>query len=211
MSALPLALIMQLAANPDCTVPGMVKEFWAAVVRKESHYDPLALHDDTASRSYYPNTAEASEALATRLMGQGHSVGIGLSQLTASSPAQFERKFGIKTRAALDPCRNMRVGARFYVAAALSIYNSGTTTKGQTYAADVMADVRAVEAAPEPKQQVDPNDPQPPSWDMEAVADWRRRHLPTPEDAVEAPPWRARSSAEDPPAIAQPITKKETE
>ena len=192
MTALTVALIAQLAATPACSVPGMVATFWPSVVRKESHYDPLALHDDTVSRSYYPETAEASEALATRLMLAGHSIGVGLSQLTATSPALFQHKFGISIREALDPCLNMKVGARFYVAGALSIYNSGNATSGLAYAAAVMADSHAVDAAPAPpRQAADQNDPPPPSWDMEAVADWRRRHAPTPEDAALARRRRA--------------------
>jgi hypothetical protein len=143
MSALSLALIIQLAATPACTVPGMVDAFWPAVVRTESHYDPLALHDDTASRSYFPDTAEASEGLALKLMGQGHSIGVGLSQLTASSPAEFQNKFGITVRGALEPCRNMQTGARFYVSRSLAIYNAGSpsSAKGAEYASRVMAAV----------------------------------------------------------------------
>jgi type IV secretion system protein VirB1 len=145
MSALSLALIAQLAATPACTVPGMVPDFWQAVVHRESNYDPLALHDDTASRSYYPDTADAAEALATKLMAQGHSVGVGLSQLTASDPAAFQTKFGINLRDALDACRNMATGARFYVSRSLAIYNAGSpsSAKGIGYASRVMSSVGA--------------------------------------------------------------------
>lgn len=141
MSAVSLALVLQLSANPACTVPGMVPEFWPAVVRQESHYDPLALHDDTANRSYYPDNVEVAEAIATRLMAQGHSVGVGLSQLTATSPAVFLSRFGLTVRDALDACRNMQTGARFYVQGALSIYNTGTATKGAGYAQGIMTSV----------------------------------------------------------------------
>ena len=137
MPALTWAFIAHLAAQPSCTVPGMVPEFWPAVVQGESSYDPLALHDDTASRAYYPDDAEAAEALATRLMSAGHSVGVGLSQLTASSPQEFSNKFGLTVREALDPCQNMHVGARFYVDRALRIYNTGSPAKGAAYAARV--------------------------------------------------------------------------
>ena len=84
MTALSIAFVMQLAAKPACTVPGMVKEFWPAVVRKESHDDPLALRDDAESHFYYPKNVEAPKELAPRLMLAGHSVGVGLSQLTAA-------------------------------------------------------------------------------------------------------------------------------
>ena len=137
MSALTWAVIAHLAAQPACSVPGMVPNFWPAVVQGESSYDPLALHDDTASRAYYPDNLDMAEALATRLMTAGHSVGVGLSQLTASSSQEFENKFGLTIRDALDPCRNMQVGARFYVDRALRIYNTGSPTKGAAYAARV--------------------------------------------------------------------------
>jgi hypothetical protein len=150
MAALSLVLILQLASQPACTVPGMVPEFWPAVVRAESHYDPLALHDDTADRPYYPATAEQSETIATQLMAQGHSVGVGLSQLTARSPQELYNKFGITIRDALDSCKNMQTGARFFVSGALSIYNTGDPTKGMRYAQQVMGGVGVNAAKPEP-------------------------------------------------------------
>jgi type IV secretion system protein VirB1 len=153
MSALSLALIAQLAATPACTVPGMVPEFWPNVIKAESHYDPNAIGDDTAARSYYPDTADTAEALALKLMAQGHSVGVGLSQLTARSPEEFSAKFGLTIREALEDCRNMQAGARFYVTGALSIYNTGHPTKGIGYAKRIMASVgtaavRSVPLAP---------------------------------------------------------------
>lgn len=150
MSALSLALVLQLSANPVCTVPGMVPEFWPGVVKVESHYDPLALHDDTENRSYYPDNVDAAEAIARRLMAQGHPVGVGLSQLTATSSTEFFNRFGLTIRNALDACRNMQTGARFYVRGALSVYNTGTTTKGAGYAERIMATVgiAAVPGAP---------------------------------------------------------------
>ena len=157
MAALTWAFIAHLAAQPACTVPGMVPEFWPAVVQGESSYDPLALHDDTASRAYYPDSAEASEAIATRLMTAGHSVGVGLSQLTASSPQEFLSKFGLTIREALDPCRNMQAGTRFYVDRALRIYNTGSPTKGAAYAARVAAALQpGAKAVPQSGSKVIP-------------------------------------------------------
>ncbi|MFL5252509.1 MAG: transglycosylase SLT domain-containing protein [Rhodopila sp.] len=149
MTALSWAMILQLASAPACSAPGMVPQFWPAVVRKESSYNPYALHDDTASRSYYPDTAAAAESIARQLMAQGHSVGVGLSQLTAQSEPQFERKFGLTLHDALEPCANMRVGARFFVSAALSIYNSGHPTAALNYAASITGSIRpGVDPAP---------------------------------------------------------------
>ncbi len=140
MSALSWATVLHLSAMPACSVPGMVPEFWPSVVRVESHYDPLALHDDTASRSYYPDTSAETEATARRLMAAGHSIGVGLSQLTAGSEARFFEKFGLSIRQALDPCTNMQAGARHFVNGALQRYNTGKTDSpaGQAYALRVI-------------------------------------------------------------------------
>jgi hypothetical protein len=149
MTALTWATIMHLASQSACSVPGMVPAFWPAVVRRESSYSPYALHDDTAGRAYYPDTAAAAERIARQLLAQGHSVGVGLSQLTARSEPQFLQKFGLTIHDALDPCANMHAGARFFVSAALSIYNSGSPTAALNYAASITASIRpGVDPAP---------------------------------------------------------------
>src|SRR4051812_9455714 len=136
MSAVSLAMILQLAASSACSVPGMVPEFWPLVVKAESRRDPLALHDDDTNTAYFPPTAEAADAIAIRLMSQGHSVGVGLSQLTARNQQHLHDKFGITVRQALDACTNMHIGARHFVIGALSMYNSGspTSSAGTAYA-----------------------------------------------------------------------------
>lgn len=142
MAVLPLALVMQMTATPACSFPGMVPQFWPHVLNVESRYgggySQFALHDDDANQSYYPDTQDAAEALARRLMAQGHSVGVGLSQLTARSEGQFFTKFHLTVRQALDDaCTNLRAGARFFVERALSIYNSGSPTGAPRYAVSI--------------------------------------------------------------------------
>jgi len=122
------ALAALIAANPACTVPGMVPDFWPRVVRAESHYVPTALHDDTVGLSYYPDTAAEAEAIATRLMAAGHSVGVGLSQLTARSEQQFYDKFHLTIRHALETCANMKAGAQHFVNGAIAAYHTGKFT-----------------------------------------------------------------------------------
>lgn len=152
MSALSLALIMQLSTNPACTVSGMVPEFWtlwAEVARRESSLDPLALHDDTENKPYHPSSIDEAEAIATQLMEKGHSVGVGLSQLTAKNPTKFFDKFKITIHTALDACSNMRVGARWYVTGALSVFNSGSLTKSIDYAQGIMESTGATIIKPD--------------------------------------------------------------
>jgi hypothetical protein len=173
----------------------MVPSFWPKVVLTESHYDPLALHDDSVNkpvgRSYYPPTMDEAERIATGLMSQGHSVGVGLSQLTAKSPAEFLSRFGLTIREALEPCRNMRVGAKWYVTGALSTYNTGSPTRGVAYAQAVMTTEMTVETkmtdgsivvtpVPLPPPIVitpgarDAKQP-PPAWDVWANEAYRRQ------------------------------------
>lgn len=144
-----------------CTVSGMVPEFWPRVVKIESRYDPNAIHDDTANISHYPDSAPEAEALVRRLLAEGHSVGVGLSQLTANSEAGFVHKFGLSIHDALQPCLNMRAGASFYVTSALSIYNSGSPTRGMDYAMKVQGvTVATGDAAPTLISCAEP------SWDV---------------------------------------------
>jgi hypothetical protein len=110
----------------------------------------------------------------------------------------------VNERTIFDPCINLQASMRVLFAK----YNGDPPDVVKAaYAADVMAKIPASAEPPSEKQQVDPDDPQPPAWDMEAVADWRRRHAPTPEDAALAPPSRARSPADEP-AIAELVTKR---
>jgi hypothetical protein len=98
---------------------------------------------------------------------------IGIAQVNTSNFGWT----GLTMATALDPCANFQAGAKVLFAK----YN-GSPPDGvkAAYAADVIAKI-PTESAPLPPAN-DPADPQPPSWDIEAVAEWRRRHAPTPED-----------------------------
>ncbi len=192
MSAvLSLAVILQLAATPDCTAPGMPPANVAAVARQESGFHPYAIRDEKTDRSHSPATREAAEALATRLTAQGHLLGIGLMQLTP--PANF----GLSIAEALDPCKNMKAGAELLAAnfklewqalmRALSRYNSGSPTRAEAYAKRVAAQAQRnarmpslalhplpdLPAAPASSpQRYAPPAPKPPcapTWDVWAV------------------------------------------
>jgi hypothetical protein len=179
MAVMTLAAVLSLAGTPACSVEGMVPSFWPRVVTQESGYDPLALHDDTTSTPYHPATIDEAETTARRLLSMGHSVGVGLSQLTAKSEDRFYMKFHMTVRQALDPCSNMHAGAQLYVSGALSIYNSGDPTRSLPYAASVQR-IRLDETpvAPQPPEATadDPKDPRPPAWNADALYDWNRRH-----------------------------------
>ncbi len=192
MSAvLSLAAILQLAASPDCTAPGMPPANVAAVAQQESGFHPYAIRDETTDQSHYPATREAAEALAARLTAQGHLLGVGLMQLTP--PANF----GLSIAEAFDPCKNMKAGAELLAAnfelewqalmRALSRYNSGSPTRAEAYAKRVAAQAQrnarmpslalhplpnlpAVPAStPQRYARPAPKPPCAPTWDVWAV------------------------------------------
>src|SRR5690242_584309 len=134
--ALTLAAVLQLAGDPHCVAPGTHPYLAAAIVQQESGGDQYALHDDDTGQPAYPATAAEAERIARQKWGVGRSVGVGLTQLTARSEAQFIAKFGITLAQALsDPCANLRAGTRHMLRAAASIYNSGTPNGAPKYAA----------------------------------------------------------------------------
>ncbi|MGE3280026.1 MAG: transglycosylase SLT domain-containing protein [Alphaproteobacteria bacterium] len=162
MSAvLSLAIILQLAATPDCTAPGMPPANVAAVARQESGFHPYAIRDETTDRLHYPTSREAAEALAARLTAQGHLLGVGLMQLTPPSA------FGLSIAEAFDPCKNMKAGAELLAAnynlewqalmRALSRYNSGSPTRAEAYAKRVAAQAQRNARMPSLARQPLPN------------------------------------------------------
>ncbi|WP_368040677.1 MULTISPECIES: transglycosylase SLT domain-containing protein [Roseicella] len=152
----------------------MPAENVAAVARQESGFHPLAIRDEQTDRSYFPETLEAAETLATSLTAQGHLLGVGLMQLTPPS------RFGLSIREALDACKNMRAGAellatnyRRAIRAALSTYNSGHPTRAEAYARSVEAHAARMPPIADPSPAPTPS-PAPaaaptgcaPSWDV---------------------------------------------
>jgi type IV secretion system protein VirB1 len=154
-------------------VPPAVAPIMVGIARHESGLDPTAVHHNANG-----------------------TIDVGIAQVNSTNFGWL----GLTMATAFDPCRNIAAGARVLFAK----YNGNPPDVVKAaYAADVIAKIPAGAQPPLDKRQVDPDDPQPAAWDMEAVADWRRRHAPTPEDAAEAP-------AVPPPAIAELIPKKES-
>lgn len=124
--------------------PAVAPVTMAAIVQQESAGNPLALHDNTTGRSYQPRSAQAAAALLRGLIGQGHSVDVGLAQVNSRNLPSL----GLDPAAALDPCENLRAAQKILLDAwqrsgslpsALSAYNTGTGTgsRGADYAAAV--------------------------------------------------------------------------
>lgn len=126
------------------------------IIRQESSGYQYVLVDDGPAnlpwsqrksmvRSIYPRSQEEAERIVLDLLRQGHLVDIGLMQVQAKNALNR----GIPVRALFDPCTNISVGAQIltenYLSAlsvyrepqralhaALSMYNTGTYTKGIT-------------------------------------------------------------------------------
>lgn len=154
MSAIALAAFLQLATA--CGQPSP-PQMLAGIAKQESGFQPYAIHDDTTSRSLYPESADAAVAAASALIAAGHNVGLGLMQVE-----QFNLpKLGMTVADAFDPCRNIRAGAeilRRNYRVALSMYNTGRVSPvGLAYAQRVERAAGSLDApAPAPSAQADP-------------------------------------------------------
>jgi hypothetical protein len=119
----------------------------------------------------------------------------GLAQINSANFAWLSQSMRtpVNERTIFDPCINLQAAMRVLFAR----YNGNPTDAVKAaYAAGVMAKIPT--GAEAPPRQPETNETPPPAWDMEAVAEWRRRYAPTAEDAAEAPP---------PPAIAEPVNE----
>ena len=85
----------------------------------------------------------------------------------------------VNARTVMDPCLNLQAAMRVLFA---KYQGNPPDLVKAAYAADVVA---KIPSEPTPEQQIDSTDPPPPpSWDLEAVANWRHQHTPTPEKEV---------------------------
>lgn len=116
----------------------------AALVRKESGFDPLVIGvNGTPHLTIHPATLKAGVNVAEELIQQGKSIDIGLGQVNN----QNFRKLGLSVADAFDPCRNLAAASRLLTAAyrqyrsagldeasaldaSLSSYNTGDSGAG---------------------------------------------------------------------------------
>jgi type IV secretion system protein VirB1 len=146
LAALTLAQLLR-----DCA-PNVNPATMTAIVRVESGGNSLALRDNTLDRVFSPVNAAEGTAWANQLLGLGHSLDLGLSQVNSANLP----KLGISVRDAFDPCVNLRAGSTIlgadYSAAAsqfgsgqyalrraLGAYNSGSLYAGQRYVNEILA------------------------------------------------------------------------
>ncbi len=170
---------------------GVSAEVLESVAAKESHFDPLALHDNTRKITRTAADAKAAAGLARSWIAAGDSVDIGLMQINAPNLAPL----GLTVAEALDPCLSLAAGAAVlrdaYRKSAsqadqqaallimLSRYNTGRPLAGLVngYVEDVIA-YRPAAASPrtEPAVEAEVVTPSLPAWDMWVNASYAQTH-----------------------------------
>jgi type IV secretion system protein VirB1 len=161
---IPLALITQLAMT---CAPGVAPETLAAIAQTESHFNPLAIHDNTTSRFYSPADDAAAITTAQRLATQGHSVDLGLMQINNRNLGLL----GLSINKAFDPCASLAASAELL--SSFSRYNTGSPTRGfeNGYVAKIVQADSALKGAPTPAAPMLPQPPTRPPLPWNVFAD----------------------------------------
>ena len=113
-----------------------------AVAAVESHFDPLAIRDNTTHESWTPSSLSAAAALAKDRLKLGHSVDIGLMQINSANLASLR----MEVEDGFDACHSLDAARRILQTAfsagsseaerqaalliALSRYNTGKPLTG---------------------------------------------------------------------------------
>jgi len=135
---------MDLFSLAHQCAPTVSADVLVAIMRTESHFDPLALHLNARVRLRSPpETAQQAAKWSDWLIHRGYSVDLGLMQINSRNLAMLK----MSTLDAFDPCKNIRAGAQILVAnyhlaartygldartllRALSAYNTGNFESG---------------------------------------------------------------------------------
>jgi len=213
MSALPLAVVLQLIAS---CAPTVAPSTMASVLRTESGFDPNELHvNGPNGGDIHPATkADAIVQAIDLIVVQRKSVDLGLGQVNSGNLASL----GLSVADALDPCKNLAAAAKIlsagYITAsqtqadpqqalrtALSRYNTGDPARGfangyvgkvERSAQYVVPAISVATAATEtpagPTAPVQPvqSQPLPPSWDAFGMAALHSASAFTPGNSVPA-------------------------
>jgi type IV secretion system protein VirB1 len=128
-----LSVVAALALAHQCAA-SVAPQTVVGIAKTESGLNPLAIHDNATGLSYAPDSTNEAIALASSLiLGQRHSVDLGLMQINSANLATSD----LDIAHAFDACHSMGAGARilsgaFYHAlrVALSTYNTGDPQRG---------------------------------------------------------------------------------
>ena len=173
-SPLPVTSFDRLALS---CAPAVERSTLRAVAAVESHFDPLAVRDNSTHESLMPQKLPAAVALARNRMKLGHSVDIGLMQINNANLATL----GMSVEDAFDECRSLAAGGRILLSAfavgnseterqaailiSLSRYNTGRALSGiaNGYANQVIA---AQSESPDDKKAQRDTRNTSPQWDI---------------------------------------------
>lgn len=139
-----LSLAVASALARQCA-PQVAPSTMVALILNESALDPLAIGDNSTKRSFHPVDRAAAERLASALIGQGHSIDMGIAQINSRTA----RTIGLKVSDAFDACASIAAAGDLMVsayrrlapqapteqhalAATLSTYNTGDKLRGFT-------------------------------------------------------------------------------
>ncbi|HXQ29452.1 MAG TPA: transglycosylase SLT domain-containing protein [Gemmatimonadales bacterium] len=86
--------------------PGVDPVTTAAIVKTESHFEPLAIRDNTLQVSIRPTSRRAAESTLGELIRRGDRLAIGLMQITTP----WVSRLHLRASDLLDSCTNVRVG-----------------------------------------------------------------------------------------------------
>jgi len=86
--------------------PGVDPVTTAAIVKAESHFEPLAIRDNTLQVTFRPASRGVAESTLSELVRRGDRLAIGLMQITTPWVARLH----MRATDLLDSCTNVRVG-----------------------------------------------------------------------------------------------------
>ena len=136
--------------------PGVDPVTTAAIVKTESHFEPLAIRDNTLQVSIKPASRAAAESTLSELVRRGDKLAIGLMQITTP----WVTRLHLRASDLLDSCTNVRVGTwilstnyeacrvpgrapKATLECALSAYWSGDGRRGGAYVNRLYAQTRS--------------------------------------------------------------------
>jgi len=153
-AALALSAVISLATTciPDPRL-SHVRDRLVAHAMVESGHNPLAIHDNTSSRSYFPSDMAEATRVLTSLTG--HSVDAGIAQITRANWPRL----GLNERNLFDPEANLCAGAVVLIQdyEAACRYNTGKPNcpPGNNYADAIDRAMRVISGVARPAGQVD--------------------------------------------------------
>lgn len=134
---MPAAVIVALA---EVCAPQAPPQVLAAIVEVESRGRPWAIGVNRGAPPVrQPRNRAEAQAEASRRLGRGENIDLGLAQINSANLARL----GLDASSVFEPCRNLAAAGRILMeglrgspdspsalAAALSRYNTGSPTRG---------------------------------------------------------------------------------